>query len=212
MHAIKFRTYFRGGKSFPEVKGKCDDQAATTAAGLKWGGCPIKRRRQVWQRVEVPAAGECGHPAGADCYDRAILETFFQTIKFELVRCTVFYARDDAAHTISSYIDGFYSPVRRHSAHDYIAPRSSNELHHAEHMPLHFYGASRTRYVGSWRDLPFNARQPNDRNVPRSALRLPYSFPLPDESESVQSRNRSDSDRGVRPQPQESGGVYLTYI
>ncbi|WP_448665229.1 IS3 family transposase [Sphingomonas sp. CJ20] len=35
---------------------------------------------------------------------------------------TVFYTRDQAAHAIARYIDGFHNTVRRHSALDYSCP------------------------------------------------------------------------------------------
>jgi putative transposase len=57
-----------------------------------------------------------------NCYDNAMVETFFKTIKSELIWRTVFYTRDEAARAIARYIDGFYNPVRRHSALDYISP------------------------------------------------------------------------------------------
>ncbi len=57
-----------------------------------------------------------------NCYDNAMVETSFKTIKCELVWRTVFYTRDEAAHAIDRYIDGFYNPVRRYSALDYSSP------------------------------------------------------------------------------------------
>lgn len=57
-----------------------------------------------------------------NCYDNAMVETFFKTIKAELVWRTVFYTRAEAATAIARYIDGFYNPVRRHSALDYLSP------------------------------------------------------------------------------------------
>ena len=57
-----------------------------------------------------------------NCYDNAMVETFFKTIKSELVWRTVFYTRAQAEQAIARYIDGFYNPVRRHSALDYISP------------------------------------------------------------------------------------------
>jgi transposase InsO family protein len=56
-----------------------------------------------------------------NCYDNAMVETFFKTIKSELVWRTVFYIRAEAAQAIARYIDGFYNPVRRHSALEYIS-------------------------------------------------------------------------------------------
>lgn len=57
-----------------------------------------------------------------NCYDNAIVETFFKTLKSELVWRTVFMTRADAEAAIGRYIDGFYNPVRRHSSLDFISP------------------------------------------------------------------------------------------
>lgn len=57
-----------------------------------------------------------------NCFDNAMVETFFKTIKSELVWRTVFCTRAQAGHAIARYIDGFYNPVRRHSALDYSSP------------------------------------------------------------------------------------------
>jgi len=57
-----------------------------------------------------------------NCYDNAMVETFFKTLKSELVWRTVFYTRHEADLTIGRYIDGFYNPLRRHSALDFTSP------------------------------------------------------------------------------------------
>ena len=51
-----------------------------------------------------------------NCYDNAMVETFFKTLKSELVWRTIFYTRQEADQAIGRYIEGFYNPVRRHSA------------------------------------------------------------------------------------------------
>ena len=56
------------------------------------------------------------------CFDNAMVETFFKTLKSELVWRTVFQIRAEATSTIGRYIDGFYNPVRRHSALNFISP------------------------------------------------------------------------------------------
>ena len=56
-----------------------------------------------------------------NCFDNAMVETFFKTLKAELVWRTMFHSRIEAAIAIGRYIDGFY-PVRRHSALDFISP------------------------------------------------------------------------------------------
>ena len=57
-----------------------------------------------------------------NCYDNAMVETVFKTIKSELIWRTVFQTRNDAIKAIGEYIDGFYNPVRRHSALGYKSP------------------------------------------------------------------------------------------
>ena len=57
-----------------------------------------------------------------NCYDNAMVETFFKTLKSELVWRTIFYTRRAANQAIARYIDGFYNPVRRHSALDFASP------------------------------------------------------------------------------------------
>ncbi len=55
-------------------------------------------------------------------YDNAVVETFFKTIKSELIWRTVFRSRSQAETAIAGYIDGFYNPVRRHSTRDFTSP------------------------------------------------------------------------------------------
>lgn len=72
-----------------------------------------------------------------NCYDNAMVETFFKTLKAELVWRTVFYTRIEAEQAIARYIDGFYNPVRRHSALDFISPAQFEKRANTEPMPLH---------------------------------------------------------------------------
>lgn len=57
-----------------------------------------------------------------NCYDNAMVETVFKTLKSDLVWRTVFMSRCQAKAAIGHYIDGFYNPVRRHSALGYQSP------------------------------------------------------------------------------------------
>ena len=57
-----------------------------------------------------------------NCYDNAMVETVFKTIKSELVWRTSFQSRRQAEIAIGQYIDGFYNPRRRHSALGYKSP------------------------------------------------------------------------------------------
>ena len=57
-----------------------------------------------------------------NCYDNAVAESFFKTLKKELVRKQNFETREIAASKIFEYIEMFYNPKRRHSYLGYISP------------------------------------------------------------------------------------------
>ena len=57
-----------------------------------------------------------------NCYDNAMVETFFKTLKSEMIWRTIFYTRAQAEQAIARYIDSFYNPVRLHSALNYLSP------------------------------------------------------------------------------------------
>ncbi len=57
-----------------------------------------------------------------DCWDNAVAESFFSTLKIELVHDADYDTHRAAAASIGNYIDRFYNPERRHSRLDYISP------------------------------------------------------------------------------------------
>ncbi len=57
-----------------------------------------------------------------DCWDNAVAESFFATIKGELIDYNDYLTRAAAIAAIGEYIDGFYNLTRRHSALDYVSP------------------------------------------------------------------------------------------
>ena len=57
-----------------------------------------------------------------NCYDNATVETFFKTIKAELLWQRSWRTRRDAEIAIFEYINGFYNPRRRHSALGWKSP------------------------------------------------------------------------------------------
>lgn len=57
-----------------------------------------------------------------NCSDNAMVETFFKTLKSELVWRAAFQTRAKAAVALARYIDGFYNLRRRHSALGYTSP------------------------------------------------------------------------------------------
>ena len=57
-----------------------------------------------------------------NCYDNAVVETFFKTIKAELIWRQSWETRRQAEMAIFEYINGFYNPRRRHSALGWKSP------------------------------------------------------------------------------------------
>jgi putative transposase len=57
-----------------------------------------------------------------DCWDNAVAESFFATIKAELVDHQLYATHEAASRSIGDYIDGFYNIERRHSFLEYLNP------------------------------------------------------------------------------------------
>lgn len=57
-----------------------------------------------------------------DCWDNAVAESFFHTLKTELTHQYKFKTREEAKHVIFEYIEVFYNQIRIHSANDYLSP------------------------------------------------------------------------------------------
>ena len=63
-----------------------------------------------------------------NCYDNAIVEAFFKTIKAELIWRHIWPTRQSAHQDIFKYINGFYNPRRRHSANGGKSPLAFEKL------------------------------------------------------------------------------------
>ena len=57
-----------------------------------------------------------------DCWDNAVAESFFATLKGELVDHESYPTRRAAVASITNYIDVFYNTERRHSSIGYVSP------------------------------------------------------------------------------------------
>jgi len=63
-----------------------------------------------------------------DCWDNAVAESFFHTLKTELIHQCKFKSREDARNVIFEYIEVFYNRIRIHSANDYLSPAEFEAL------------------------------------------------------------------------------------
>lgn len=57
-----------------------------------------------------------------NCYDNAVTETFFHTLKVELVNRNNYRSRDEAKKSVFKYIEVFYNRIRMHSTLNYQTP------------------------------------------------------------------------------------------
>ena len=57
-----------------------------------------------------------------NCWDNAVSESFFHTLKTELVHHHAYQTRAEAKQTVFEYIEVFYNRERLHSANGYLSP------------------------------------------------------------------------------------------
>ena len=57
-----------------------------------------------------------------DCWDNAVAESFFHTLKVECIRKRIFTSREEAKRIIFAWIETRYNRTRRHSTLDYLSP------------------------------------------------------------------------------------------
>jgi putative transposase len=64
----------------------------------------------------------CSMSRKGDCWDNAVAESFFSTLKTERVHHRLYRSRADARRDIFGYIEVFYNRVRLHSTLGYLSP------------------------------------------------------------------------------------------
>lgn len=79
-----------------------------------------KRLRQLGSKTSMSGKG--------DCYDNAVVETFFKTLKAELIWRSKWQSREDVTKALFKYVNDFYNNRRRHSAIGGMAPVKFEKL------------------------------------------------------------------------------------
>lgn len=70
----------------------------------------------------------CSMSRKGNCYDNAPVESFFGTLKTELVHHRRYATRAEAARDIREYMDLFYNRQRRQARLDYLSPAAYTQL------------------------------------------------------------------------------------
>ena len=71
----------------------------------------------------------CSMSRRGDCWDNAVAESFFATIKKELIYRSSWPTRAIAKHAMIEYLEIFYNRHRRHSSIGYLSPAEFEDTH-----------------------------------------------------------------------------------
>jgi len=80
--------------------------------------------------------GRCGEgfvlsvSAKRECLDSAVAESFFATIKRELIDARAWPTREGLRRTVFEYIEGWCNTRRLHSTLGYLSPAQCETIHH----------------------------------------------------------------------------------
>ena len=72
-----------------------------------------------------------------NCWDNAVAESFFSSLKKERVKKQIFTTRERAIAEVADYIDAFYNPTRRHSHLGGVSPEQFEAAHRPRRSALH---------------------------------------------------------------------------
>lgn len=75
-----------------------------------------------YQRLLIQHDIECSMSRKGNCWDNAVMESFFRTLKTELVYWRDYETRFEAKRSIFRYIETFYNTKRKHSSLGYLSP------------------------------------------------------------------------------------------
>ncbi len=74
--------------------------------------------RQVLEQVEITVSMS----GKGNCYDNAVTEAFFGSVKDECVHRTVYHSHEEARRSLFEYMEVFYNRQRRHPFLGYLSP------------------------------------------------------------------------------------------
>jgi putative transposase len=80
-----------------------------------------------YQRLLASQGMTCSMSRKGNCWDNAPMESFFATLKKELVHQVRYATREAARQSLFEYIEVFYNRERRHSALGYQSPTTFEE-------------------------------------------------------------------------------------
>lgn len=92
--------------------------------GVQYASGDFRKLLTAW-RV-TPSMSRKGN-----CWDNAVVESFFATLKVECIREETLATRVQARQVVFQYIEGFYNTRRRHSFLSYVSPAEYESINSA---------------------------------------------------------------------------------
>ena len=71
----------------------------------------------------------CSMSRRGNCWDNAVAESFFSTLKIELVHDADWATHVEAYSAVAEYLEIFYNTQRRHSVLGYVSPVAFERQH-----------------------------------------------------------------------------------
>jgi putative transposase len=72
-----------------------------------------------------------------NCWDNAVAESFFASLKKERIKKQIYKNRELAITDLADYIDTFYNQTRRHSHLGGLSPEQFEAVHKTRRQRLH---------------------------------------------------------------------------
>jgi len=72
-----------------------------------------------------------------NCWDNAVAESFFSSLKKERIKKRIYADRETAVLDVTEYIEGFYNPTRRHSYLGGVSPIEFEAAHRSGRSRVH---------------------------------------------------------------------------
>ena len=82
----------------------------------------VQYRGHDYQRMLTNYGIRCSMSRTGNCWDNAVMESFFSRLKVELIYAENYKTREEVQRGLFEYIELFYNRKRRHSAIGYMSP------------------------------------------------------------------------------------------
>lgn len=91
----------------------------------------------AWRRFCKTNRLEPSMSRRGNCWDNAVAESFFSSLKKERIKKQIYKDRDTATRDIADYIASFYNRTRRHSHVGGVSPEAFEAAHRRRRNGLH---------------------------------------------------------------------------